>query len=148
MRAKVASRMNTHALDATLLKLNPLQLSLLFGQAIKEEKEEKKEKMELVKFWNENLQNVVKALQIFIDPKLYKHMKDMEEIEVLREDISEDNFADVWDQMMDVIPQIYEVEEYQADHSDLLIDEDDELSEMIAGWVSLSEKANSIKEGE
>ena len=151
MRAKVASRSGKHALDKELLELDIMQLSLLYKQTLSEEKEETKQKMDLIKTisnaWGENFSEIVKSLQIFINPKMYKHVLELKELEVHREEINEDNFSEIWEGLMKQVPQLYEVIEDTPDVTASLPALDEETNDIIAGWISNSRNNMTMKEG-
>lgn len=142
MRAKVAKSSYTHALDKDLLALNELELSLLYMQAVRQEEEEKEEKYGLInklnEIWSNKFDNHFKALQIFIDIDMYKRLQELKDIEVHREEVDEENFLEEWDKMMKVIPEEYIVEENEVFED--LKSMDDELGELLTGWVETSLK--------
>lgn len=139
MRAKIASRAKGHALEERFLDLDLTQITLLYHQAMKEEKEENEEKFEIInavnKVWFKHLNTLFTNLQIFTNPKLFKALEDEKKLNVYREDLNEDNFMEEWDKLMDVVPEEFIVDDYKQEKL-ILPEIDDDVEELIAGWVS------------
>lgn len=148
MRSKIASRAKGHSLEKRFLDLDLTQLTLLYNQALKEEKEESEEKFNLInavnKVWMKNFEVLSENMQVFINPKMYKQVQEYKELMKHREELNEDNFEEEWAKLMEVVPEEYIVEEPTRDYSDLP-KIDDDIDEMISGWVS---SRQSMKDGE
>ena len=111
-------------------------------QAVKEEEEEKRDKFELIKTlneaWTKKFDNHFEMLQVFTNVEMYKHMKEMDKVKGLREEINEDNFLDEWESLMSVIPETYIVDEGPSVLDQMISKADPELEEMLTGWVESS----------
>lgn len=138
MRAKIASRAKGHALEDRFLRLNPIQLRLLYRQAIEEEEEEKKEQVELIKtindIWLHNLSAMFKELQLFTNPKMYQAMLEVKELEQYREEVKAEDFPKMWEEMMKVVPKTFIVEDVVSEYKGLP-DISPEEEALFAGWV-------------
>lgn len=131
--------------------MDTFQLMLLYRQVLKEETAERKEKFDTInqlnKIWVKNFSELLKGIQIFTNPEMYSELQKLEKLEVLKTDVSEKTFPDLWKEMMKVIPQEYIVEDEKPDISTILPEPDDKISELITGWVSQSQ-SRKREEGE
>lgn len=144
MRAKVAKNSYGHALEERFLKLSETELYLLYMQAKKEEEEERAEKYEIIKTintaWTKKFDNYFEMLQLFSNPKMYKHKQDLKELDELKVEVDEENFLDEWEKMMKTIPEEYVVEEATSNIEELMNSKDPEIDDVISGWVENSRK--------
>lgn len=146
MRAKVAAKYGGHAFEDRYMKLDPTQLTILFFQALEEDKKEREGHVDLIKAVKELLFQKLDAMselhQVFTNPKMYKAKMDMAEIKEHSKEINEDNFLETWDELMAVIPEEYVVDETSTSVENYLSveDEKDEWAELISGWKSTSRK--------
>lgn len=140
MRAKVASHSGGHAFEERFLKLDLTQLIILYKHAINEDNQKKKDSADVIntvnKIWFKKLDNLFEVLQMFTNVELFKHKLEMEKVKDLREEITEENFDEVWDDIMSTVPQEYTVDEGDA-MEDYLENQpaDPEMDAMLAGWI-------------
>jgi hypothetical protein len=139
MRAKIASRAGGHVFEERFLKLDGLQLAIAYRQALKEEKEEGEGKRETIlaihKNWVERVDNLFKALYMFTNPQLYKNYEDLKNLDALREEIKPEEFPDMWEEILNIIPNEVVVEDPEVDTSKTLPMIDPELEEILTGFV-------------
>lgn len=139
MRAKVAERAGGHAFEERFMKLDPLQLAILHRHAIESENQEKQEKVdifkEMTKVWFQKFDNLFETLQLFTNTELYRKKIELQKVEGLREELSEENFEEVWDELMNVIPEEYAVEEPKIEDELEDMPLDPELEEKMVGWI-------------
>jgi hypothetical protein len=141
MRSKVASHYGGHAFEKRYLDLDPIRLSILYKQAKVEENEKKDWTLELVKTlneaWTNKFKNWFELLQVYTNPKLFVAMEDEKEMQQYRDEISEDNFMDEWEKMMQIIPEEMIVDESDAPGKELQVPKiDEETEKLIIGWVT------------
>ena len=134
MRAKVAQRAGGHAFEERFLKLNGLQLAIAYKQAIKEENE----KFEFIKAmnsnWSKKFDNLFKILFMYTNPKMYASVEEMKELNALREEVKAEEFPEIWDEIMQVIPEQIIVEDVVPE-SNTIPSIDPETEQMLAGFV-------------
>lgn len=136
MRAKIAQRAKGHVFEERFLKLRGLKLVLAYRQAIQEEKEE----FDLIKTlndsWSKRFGNLFKALFMYTNPEMYARFQEMKELDGLRAEVKPEDFPDVWDEIMQVIPNEITVEEPNFNPIDAIPAASQEMEEILAGFVS------------
>lgn len=115
MRAKVASRANGHVFEERFTQLTDIQLMIAYRQALKEEEQEWDDKNTLNKHWAEKLDDLFEVLYIFVDAKRYNLVQQMKELEDHRAEVTPEEFPEVWDQLMQSLPEEIIVDEPDVD---------------------------------
>lgn len=142
MRVEVANSIGAHAFEDRITKLSQLQLQVLYMQAVKTNKEKRKEKfdfaLQFYEAFSKKLEGQFELLRVFVNLDMFKQLKDLEEIEEHRDEVSVDNFAEEWEKMMEYIPETYIVTDDNGFNNNF-VQPPDELDEIIAGWVNQSE---------
>lgn len=145
MRSKVARSSGGHAFEDRFLNLSELQLVILYNDISREEEKEKTEKMELVKMmnelWSNKFNGLFEVLRFFVNPQMYKAVKEMEEIKHLEKEVSVENFSEEWEKMMEMIPTEYIVDDRPVD-LESVSEHDPEFEELLTGWLEVSKKYN------
>lgn len=138
MRAKIASRAHGHALEKRFLELKPAQLLVLYRQAMVEEEEAKREQIDLIRavndIWMQNFSTLFKDLQFFVNPQMFKMILEMKDLEKHREEVSAEEFPELWENIMKVIPQTFIVEDIQTNYGNIPSISPEEEA-LFAGWV-------------
>lgn len=130
------------------MNLSPIELFILYRQAIKEENEERQEKYDTIKqvseSWSKNFKVLFENLQLFVNPTMFKILQEEKELALHRTDLSPDNFDEEWAKMMQFVSEEVVIEEPTVETTSLLPSVDDDIEEMIAGWVSHKYKPPEI----
>lgn len=146
MRAKIAQRAKGHVFEDRFVKLNGLQLILAYRQAIKEETAEFEMWGEILKTGFERLEDNFKTLQIFTNPQLWAEIKKQEDLKVMQEEISTDNFDAIWADTMTFAPEVVTVEANIPDINNSSLPKlDKKTQDIITGF--LPKKTHKPKEG-
>lgn len=141
MRVEVANSIGAHAFEDRITKLSELQLQVLYMQAVKTRNEKRKEKFDFThqfyEAFSKKLENQFELLRLFVSPDIFNQLKELEEIDEHRDEVSVDNFHEEWEKMMEYIPETYIVTDDNGFNNDFE-QPPDELDEIIAGWVAQS----------
>lgn len=127
--------------------MSDLQLFILYKQVQKEKSRKFEEKKDMFEYIFKNFQTLFDELQLFVDPKLFqKKMELREQKELLQETgdhVTVDNFDEVWEELMEVIPQEYVVEDaVDLSHPLFNAEEDKEFEQLLSGWIEKSNNFN------
>lgn len=144
MRAKVAKKAKGHVFEERFLSLEGIQLAIAYRQAVKEEESEYELIKTLNEKWSTKFDNLFKALFMFTNPKLYAAYEENKEMQKLREEVKEEDFPELWEELMKSLPEQIIVEDPEADTSNLFPSVDPETEEVLAGFVPY----NLRKDGE
>lgn len=143
MRAKVASKMNTHAFDDRVMELLPEQLFTLYLQYNEEDKQQRHQELDLLKtlnkVWSEHLTNLFDELKLFVNPDMFKRLLELKKTKIHREEINEENFAEIWSEIAQMIPSEYVEQSADVISADLP-SVDEETDRILAGWVPYTPK--------
>lgn len=135
MRAKVAKAARGHQFEERFLNLSGLQLAVAYRQAVKEEEE----KFELVKtmneMWSKKFDNLFKALYMYSNPSMYASYLEAKELEKLRGEVKVEEFPELWDEIMQIIPNEIVVEEPESDPMAHIPKVEPETEEILAGFI-------------
>ena len=154
MRAKVASRSGGHVFEKRFVEMSQLQLIIAYRQIVREEEQERKKEggqLEIVKtlheIWMKRIGRLEDNLSFFNDRELYSHVQEMKEIAKHREEVKPEDFPEIWDEMMEHLPQQIFVEDETPDPGDSYESVNAEMDELITGWYNNSMKYKQ-EEGE
>jgi hypothetical protein len=145
MRAKVASRAGGHAFEERFLNLEGLQLNVAYRQAIRDEKEQADLIGAIHKNWATRFDDSMKALMIFTNPALYKSWEDIKELDKYQAELKPEEFSNVWDELMQFIPQEVHVEDTKSNPLANVPILNSEVNEFLTGFVPYHKR---MKEGD
>lgn len=135
MRAKVANRAKGHVFEDRFLKLDGLQLAIAYRQALKDEEAEHKLIRSIHENWVERFNSTFKALFLFTNPQMYGTWEQMKELDILRDEVKVEEFPELWDELMQFIPQEVIVDDSDDDPYAHIPKADPELEQMLTGFV-------------
>jgi hypothetical protein len=142
MRNTVASHYGGHALEKRFLDMDFLELRILYEQAMRDKKKTNEDKWEMIKmlneFWVENFNVHFENLLMFTNPEAYKMVQEMKDIEGLRGEIDAEDFPEMWNDLMDILPNECIVSDIEADHEASIPVASPEMDEVFSGWESQS----------
>lgn len=147
MRAKVASRARGHVFEKKFMDLEGIQLSLAYRQAIKDEKEQMDIVTALHKNWVTRIEDSVKALMLFTNPSLYKSWEDLKDISKHQDELKVEEFPEVWEELMKIIPQEVYVEDVKPDPLVNVPTVNPEISEFFTGFVPYNQRKKVTDHG-
>ena len=113
--------------------MNDIQLMIAFKQAHIDETQELEEKADFIIRFMEFLKNRFDNLNMFTNPEMYQRWIEMKDIMKHREDINEENFQEVWDEVMEEFPAAFVVEEPEPDDSQAFPSFTPDIEQHIAG---------------
>lgn len=145
MRAKVASNAGGHVFEERFMRLDGLQLAIAYRQAVKEDNEEKNTIKIIHENWAQRIEKLFETSFMFTNPKLYSAYQEAKEMEGLRAEIKEEEFPQIWEEMLKVLPEEITIVEPEPDPFAKIPALDPELDSVITGFVSYK---NLIKEGD
>jgi hypothetical protein len=111
----VASRAGGHVFEEKFLRLEGLQLNIAYRQALKEEKEQADLIGAIHKNWADRIDDSVRVLMMFSNPTLYKAWEDMKELDKHEAELKPEEFPEVWEELMQFIPQEVVIEDIKED---------------------------------
>lgn len=135
MRAKVASRAKGHVFEERFLKLNGIPLVVAYRQALREEEKDHTLIRVLNDAWTKRFEHFFKVLYMFTDMDRWVAIEQMKELEGLRGEINAEEFPDIWEEIMSVIPSTVIIEEPKADPFMSIPKLDPTLEEILTGFV-------------
>lgn len=131
MRAKVASRANGHVFEDRFQKLEGKHLIIAYKQAVKEDKQ----RYEEIKILEKVLDRKFENLYMFADKDLYQQVQQYKEMGQHREEIPEEEFPELWEEILTQIPEAIVAEEPEQDPYANLLKADQETEDYLAGFT-------------
>lgn len=134
--------------EKRFLDLEGFQLSLAYRQAIKDEKEHTDLLSSIHKNWVTRIEDSVKALLLFTNPSLYKAWEDLKDITKHQDELKVEEFPDVWNDLMQFVPQEVFVEDIKGDPLADLPLVNPEISEFLTGFVPYKQRKKVTDNGD
>lgn len=144
MRAKVAEKAHGHVFEDRFLKLRGIQLVLAYRQAVKDEDADFEVVKALNESWKKRFETYFKALFMYTNPKMYAEFLETKDLEMHRDEVKPEEFPELWEEILESIPNEMTVEEEGIDPMGGLPTVDPHTEEILAGFVPYKQR----KDGE